>query len=64
MTSIVTRVCRNFAVALPGARGAAGDIPSFLQGKVSCRICRLFNAMDRLGVDCDQLDNGTTDASC
>jgi cysteine-rich repeat protein len=51
-------------VAFPGGCAAAPSLGICLDTRVSCGVCRLFNAMDDLSEDCDLFDDFAANASC
>jgi hypothetical protein len=57
----------GFATALPGRCSTAAD-PSDLAvcvgERVDCSVCLALNAVDNLGRDCDEFDDGSPNASC
>jgi hypothetical protein len=54
-------------VLFPGGCVGETGTPAFancIDRLVECRTCRLINAMDGLGVDCDLFDDGLANGSC
>lgn len=50
--------------ALAGTCSAAGNVPACLSTRISCGVCRMFDAANELDADCDIVDDGIDDASC
>jgi len=55
----------ELAPTFPGcAAGSAEALSTCLDAATRCRHCRLFDAADGLGVNCDVYDDGAVSASC
>jgi len=52
------------ADAFPGDCATAPDFAVCVAERVSCRVCRHYNAMDVLSRDCDEYDDGVRNGSC
>lgn len=48
----------------PGRCAGTGGLIRCLNQRANCTVCRLFNGMDGLSQDCDDLDDGEANASC
>jgi glucose/arabinose dehydrogenase len=63
----VSRGCEGVALgaAFPGcASDAPGELGTCLERASRCRSCRLFDAVDALGANCERYDDGAMNASC
>ena len=55
----------NLAALFPGCgTGDPGALGDCLDRLVECRVCKALNAADALSRDCDDFDDGLTNASC
>lgn len=66
ITKALTDKCdeTNIAAALPGACFGAADPAACMDLRTDCHLCRLFNAIDDLAVDCDLIDDQQANSSC
>ena len=54
----------NLPTILPGVCGSSGAPSSCLHTRTTCRVCQMFNAIDALAIDCDEMDDGSDNGSC
>jgi glucose/arabinose dehydrogenase len=63
----ISRSCEgvDLGAAFPGcASGTPGGLAACLESAGRCRSCRLFDAVDALGANCELYDDGAMNASC
>jgi cysteine-rich repeat protein len=54
----------NVAATLPGTCFATGSPSACMDARTDCRICRMYDAANDLGADCDAFDDGLSNGSC
>ncbi|MFQ5478309.1 MAG: lipocalin family protein [Candidatus Binatia bacterium] len=67
LSRTAARKCSNPVAFLPGTCGGSPDAATFaacVDAKVECRVCRMINAAEGTGKDCDTFDDGLANNSC